>query len=29
MEDIAKVLGCEAHQEVLRMVTEKRRPGGE
>jgi beta-N-acetylhexosaminidase len=28
MDDL-NVLGCEAHLEVLRMVQEKRRPGGE
>lgn len=29
MEELSKVIGCEAHQEVLRMVREKRKPGGE
>ncbi|MGZ3672578.1 MAG: hypothetical protein ACXWR4_21860, partial [Bdellovibrionota bacterium] len=29
MENIAKVVGCEAHQEVLQLVLDKRRPGGE
>lgn len=29
MEDLRRVIGCEAHQEVLNMVREKRRPGGE
>lgn len=29
LEDFTKIIGCEAHQEVLRMVVEKRRPSGE
>jgi beta-N-acetylhexosaminidase len=29
MEEISRVLGSEAHQEVLAMVVEKRKPGGE
>ncbi len=29
IEQISKVIGCEAHQEVLKMVVEKRKPGGE
>lgn len=29
VEEISRVVGCEAHQEVLRMVVEKRKPGGE
>jgi beta-N-acetylhexosaminidase len=28
IEDISKIVGCEAHQEVLRMVKEKRVPAG-
>jgi beta-N-acetylhexosaminidase len=26
MEDLGKIIGCEPHQEVLRMVREKRKP---
>jgi beta-N-acetylhexosaminidase len=29
IEDVGKIVGCEAHQEVLRMVQEKRKPTGE
>jgi len=29
MDQLGKVIGCEAHQEVLRMVREKRKPVGE
>ena len=29
MEDLSKIIGCEDHQEVQRMVTERRKPGGE
>lgn len=29
MEDLSKIIGCEAHQEVLKMVVERRKPGGE
>lgn len=28
MDQISKIVGCEAHQEVLRMVLEKRKPAG-
>jgi beta-N-acetylhexosaminidase len=29
MEELSKVIGCDLHQEVLKMVVEKRKPGGE
>jgi beta-N-acetylhexosaminidase len=29
MDELSQVIGSEAHQEVLRMVVEKRKPGGE
>jgi beta-N-acetylhexosaminidase len=29
VEEISRIVGCAAHQEVLRMVVEKRRPGDE
>ncbi|HEY8279062.1 MAG TPA: beta-N-acetylhexosaminidase [Bdellovibrionota bacterium] len=29
MEDLSRIIGCEAHLDVLHMVLEKRRPGGE
>jgi beta-N-acetylhexosaminidase len=29
MEDLSKIIGCEAHQEILKMVLEKRKPSGE
>lgn len=29
MEAMSNTIGCEAHQEVLKMVVEKKRPGGE
>jgi beta-N-acetylhexosaminidase len=29
MDGLSKLIGCEAHQEVLHMVLEKRKPGGE
>ena len=29
MEDISRIVGSEAHQEILGMVVEKRKPGGE
>ncbi len=28
MEDIGKVIGCDAHQEILRMVLDKQKPVG-
>lgn len=28
MEELGKIIGCEAHQEILKMVTEKRKPAG-